>query len=729
MQPEVAEIDYDEAAELKLGATYPDAAHACEVVLIEHDAEEETDVSFDSDDDSNDESATEHNQQEQENLSKVQKEARYVASRIRKMVDSGFQVYDGKLKLNRALHYRDIVILLRATSSAAPVFEEELRAAGVASYAELNSGYFNAVEVQTVLSLLQIIDNPQQDIALAAVLRSPLYGLTAEQLAHIRLADRKGSFYDALRSAAEQDAQLTDMLGQLERWRDDARSMPLSNFLWALLNETGYFDGVGGWPGGVQRQANLRALIERAKQFEASSYRGLFRFLRFIERLQESGSDLGTAQAIGEREDVVRIMSIHKSKGLEFPVVFLAGVSKKFNETDMRQPFMMHRDLGYGPKAIDAERRISYPTIAHQAIGEKLRKEMLAEEMRILYVALTRAKEKLIIVGSINDAAKTLENWTRYLSVEPLSLPQASLFKAKTYLDWIGPALIRHPDARLWREHVGATATNLRSEDPSQWQMAIIRETAIAQSTDMLQVDPTYLHAIRDAKPLPVDEPIDATIAHQLTWEDPLRAATQTFAKISVSELKRKTEDPTPGEERPPQPMQVELNRPSFMQTQQLTATERGTAYHTVMQHLPLQNPDLNVAAFLDGLVDKQFLTQAQRDAIHADRIGAFLRTALYQEMSAAQTVYRELPFSLGIADANSTKPILMQGVIDCLYDWNGELVLLDYKTDRVSRPEEIGERYRAQLELYADAITKMTGRPVARRLLYLFDGGHIVTI
>lgn len=732
MQPKVAEIDYDEAAELKLGATYPEAAHRCEVVLIQDGVEE---VAFEPS-----EEAQEANKQETENLSKIEKEARYVADRIRAFVDKGFVVYDGKAKQMRPVTYRDIVVLMRSPKAAAPIYEEAFKAQGIPSYAEMNSGYFDAVEISTILSLLHVVDNPNQDIPLAAVLRSPIFAFTTEQLAAIRLAAPKASFYAACLVRTEQDDVLARVLTQLETWRDQARSMALSEFLWMLYRDTGYFDGVGAWPGGIQRQANLRALIDRAKQYEASQYRGLFRFLRFLERLQENGTDLGTAQSIGESEDVVRIMSIHKSKGLEFPVVFVADLTRKFSTQDITKPFIMHRDLGFGPKRIHHNQRVNYPTMSHLALSERLQKENVAEEMRILYVALTRAKEKLILIGTVADAAKAIGKWTRFLSESELALPQSSVAGARNYLDWIGPALIRHPHAELWRNTVGASPRNLRSEDPSEWNFFIVDANTLTapESNRESQVDGTTLEALRKGQPLPVSEPIDAEVERQLAWVDAGAGASKIFAKISVSELKRRTEDPTPGEEMPASKIEVSLDRPQFLQTSSLTPTERGTAYHTVMQHLPLTTLSTDIAAILDGLVAKQLLTGAQRAGIADADIAAFVASPLYAELAGATEVYRELPFSLGIpagelhpelADVRVEQPILMQGVIDCLYVHGDDFVLLDYKTDRVTTPAAVGERYRKQLELYAKAIEQMTGRPVTRRLLYLFDGGHIVEV
>ncbi|MCC2685233.1 MAG: addA, partial [Paenibacillaceae bacterium] len=397
MNERVGEIAYDDKARLVLGAAdYPDPAHPdmegfeADFTLIDRSTDSSDSegnlASSQADEEAQEQSDNSEEGEDPNDLNNAQLEARYIANRIQTWMgqegsaNNGatgrLEVWDKSAKQMRPLQYRDIVILLRATQTWAPTIIEELRMQGIPAYAELGTGYFAAIEIEVMLSLLKIVDNPYQDIPLAAVLRSPIFGVSAEQLAHIRIyaggAGGKIPFYDAVLTYAGWDStsvsrvhpqlpvnealreKIQEFLFRLERWRRDARLGALADLIWKLFDDTGYYDFVGGMPGGVQRQANLRALYDRARQYEATSFRGLFRFLRFIERMKETGGDLGTARALGEQEDVVRIMSIHKSKGLEFPVVFVAGLSKQFNRQDLNSHFLLHKDMGFGPKYIDS---------------------------------------------------------------------------------------------------------------------------------------------------------------------------------------------------------------------------------------------------------------------------------------------------------------------------------------------------------------------------------------
>ncbi|WP_341869761.1 3'-5' exonuclease [Paenibacillus protaetiae] len=452
MRESVAEMDYDSRAELVSGAYYPEpeqrGAFQVELAVISKSGGAAVP---EEDDDAEEEGSGAAVDRESgaaaptpEELQTVQLEARWMAMRLKQMMDERFPVYDGKRGVTRPMMWRDAVILLRATQQWAPVIIEELQANGIPAYAELSTGYFDATEVETMLSLLQIIDNPYQDIPLAGVLRSPLVGLSAEELALIRIHAKRSGYYDAVLHAAgslllpdELRSKLSRFLNQLDHWREEARQGALSELLWHIYRETGYYEFVGGLAGGVQRQANLRALHDRARSYEATSFRGLFRFLRFIERMRDSGGDLGTARAAGEQQDVVRIMSIHKSKGLEFPVVFIAGLGKSFNQQDTRSAFLKHKQLGFGPRYVDPERRISYPTLPFLAIRRRMKMEMLAEEMRILYVALTRPKEKMILVGTVSDADKKLQRWKAAAAAG--QLPDYQIASATSFFDWIGP--------------------------------------------------------------------------------------------------------------------------------------------------------------------------------------------------------------------------------------------------------------------------------------------------
>lgn len=773
MNETVAELTYDSAAELVHGAAYPPLPPddvALELHLIEQDAldsEEQVEGAGDAGRDV--EMAASANGEEAEEpteLEAARLEARRIAARIRAWMglDGGkpLHVYDAEQGGMRPLEYRDIVILLRATSGWAPIIEEELARLGVPCYAELDSGYFTAGEIEMMMALLQIIDNPYQDIPLAAVLRSPIVQLNAEQLAQIRMAEPDGFYYDAvLRYAAlevganpQLQNRLNSFLSMLERWREWARQRPVSELIQRIYRDTGLFEIVGGLPGGSKRQANLKALYDRARQYEESAFRGLFRFLRFMERMRESGSDPGSASALGEQENVVRLMSIHKSKGLEFPVVIVAGLGKKFNRQDLNHPFLMHRELGFGPKMVDTQLRVSYPTLPHLAIQRQLRLELMAEEMRVLYVALTRAKERLMLIGTVRRLDKLAETWAEPLWASERLLPAHLLTQADCFLDWIGPSLIRHPDAKPLRERAGVSANAIpetfRAES-SRWLIHTITpaldawaEAAVALESSP---EPEMMTALREGDPLPgyKPSPLADEAVRRLDWTYPFYADTIVFSKTSVSEWRRLEEaialdepashslfDDTVFHKLP-------LRRPRFMEAKKMTPAERGVIYHTVMQHLPLEG-EWSIERIHDELkrlVQAGLLTQDQLDAVNGEEILAFFRSELGRRLLDARHVWREMPFSYGVRAGeiypqarHSEEIVLMQGVIDCMFECDNGLVLIDYKTDAVYAPDrldEIRQRYRLQIGLYARAVSDIWKKDVKEAYLYLFDGGHVM--
>ncbi|HHY38829.1 MAG TPA: helicase-exonuclease AddAB subunit AddA [Clostridia bacterium] len=389
-----------------------------------------------------------------EALDATRLEARWVAERVRRLVqDECRLIFDRSLSKYRTVTWRDVMVLMRSPRGRVSVFLEEFQRAGVPGIADGSSGYFATPEVETMLSLLHIIDNPRQDIPLAAVLRSPLVGLNASDLARIRLATRQGPFYCAVERAATGEAELESGLTErirefwerLNAWRDLARVSPPAELLEEIYHETGYYNLVGGMPNGEGRQANLRLLVDRARQFAGTIYRGLFHFLRYIERMRDEGDDMDTARSLGENEDVVRILSVHRSKGLEFPIVVFSGLGCRFNLRDLSGDFLFHRRLGCGPRVYDLERGVIYPTVLHRLVKKRLKLEDLSEEMRLLYVALTRAREKLIVTGAVKDLWATVNKW-RAVADEtaddgPLSVAYSA--EATSPLDWIGPILLK----------------------------------------------------------------------------------------------------------------------------------------------------------------------------------------------------------------------------------------------------------------------------------------------
>ncbi len=734
-------------------------------------------------------------EQSLEDLDVAQREARVVAHRIQQMVKGSggqfgpaFNVLDKASGSYRPVQYHDIVILMRATKGVANTFLDELRQAGIPAYADLGTGYFQATEVETMLALLKVIDNPRQDIPLAAVLRSSIVEISAEELAQVRLFAQGGDFYKALWCAAQSGEfpQLEQFLKQLEHWRTLARQGSLADLIWRLYMDTGYYAYVGTLAGGVQRQANLRALHDRARQYEATSFRGLFRFLRFIEKFQESGKDLGTARALGEKEDVVRIISIHKSKGLEFPVVFVTGMGKQFNTNDLRRTAILHKELGLGLPLVDTELRITYPSLAQVAIKKRLQLEALAEELRILYVALTRAREKLIMVGSVNDVAKCAVRWCENVGLTGWQLPDADLAAAKHFLDWVAPAIARHQEGEYIRRLAGLTVVPASTEvqsDPSNWMVyslkaeecsALGAQLTESAQTAALAVKPQaeLLSKLADLEPLssnlPDIEPSqlnsrakeEAFNADLLNWQYPWSAWAVKPAKATVTELKRRfsaSEAAANGEtvsevsglsgaNAAPTVRKAQLlSRPRFIQeTTGLSAAEKGSAMHLVMQHLQLDG-DLSPAGLktqVARLELAELLTPEQAENVDIVAITAFFRDPLGQRLTGKALVKRELPFTLALPAsqvypelaAGAVAPaeqLLVQGVIDCLLDEGDGLVLIDYKTDQVygRGVEQLVENYQGQLNLYAHALEVILKRPVKEKYLYLFAVGKAVRI
>ena len=361
-----------------------------------------------------------------------------------------------------------MVVLLRTTKDRATMFQEVFALRGVPVYADINTGYFEALEVKTIVALLKLIDNKYQDIPLLTVMRSPIGGFNAEDMIQIRTQAQGKAFYQATEEYIQCHddylaQRLKDFYQRIVDWQKASRYLPMEEFIWKLYTETGYYYYAGAMPGGFQRQANLRILLERARQFQQTSIKGLFQFIRFIDKLQSSSGDMGVAKTLGENENVVRIMSIHKSKGLEFPVVIVAGLGRQFNFSDTNASVLFHKDLGLGPKYVNPDTRQSCETIAKTAMKQVIRLENLSEEMRILYVALTRPKDRLILLGSLADLQRNAERWAKPVNSYYLS-------KGKNYLDWIGSVLMRHPDGGALRDLLEQPFDQRLLHSESRWE-------------------------------------------------------------------------------------------------------------------------------------------------------------------------------------------------------------------------------------------------------------------
>lgn len=677
----------------------------------------------------------------------------------------------------RPLRPGDIAILLRSPRHRANVFVQVLADHGIPAAAELRTGYLDAVEVSVFLNLLRVIDNPRQDIPLASVLHSPLVGFDSRELAEIRLALPSGTMWDACRHAVKDDSvravtrqRLEKFMGALQRWRTLARAKPLGDVVWQLLRDTAFQDYVAGMPGGPQRVENLKRLLELATGYDRFSRQGLPGFLHFIERLRENHVDLGAAVPEGQGDDAVQIMSIHKSKGLEFPVVFVADLGRQFNRDDLDAPVLVHRRLGLGPRYIDRDQGVRSDSLARLAIRHRLLTEALAEEMRVLYVAMTRARERLVLVGSVRDLPKAVREWASVAYHEPEPLPDAYVAGAASYLDWIMPCLVRHRDGRSLRqaaEFAGLPANRRLHDDPSRWRIRLYSGPEVAQLDLAGRSRPAsgrtggVWQRILSGQPINSQETAVAAaeLARRLSTQPlSLPPASRYYAKASVTELSRRwggSEATGAGMEEADQlvPGAAEEDgwRPALPRLWRAgdagadvepSPVEIGTAVHLTLQHLDLSGPltaDM-VARQIEALVNRHILTPEQARLVPVAGITAFFDTEVGQRMKqAAQAGHlrRELPFSLRLgadhvygSGAPADEWVLVQGVIDALWEEDGRLYLVDFKTDRVDRDRASmqARRYRRQMSLYSTAAEAVFQRKLGSAYLYFVRAGIVVS-
>ena len=758
MSKTVGELEYTDEEALNLGASYEESddeniilGGSIEVNIIDKHVEE-----FESEEDD----------EEKEEVEGVNLEGKVVAKRIKELIsgngDKVFKVLDKETGEYRPLKYKDIVILLRATKNWAESLLDELGQGGIPAYADTGSGYFESIEIRTIMSLLRVIDNPFQDIPIISVLKSPIMGFSAEELSKIRLIESDKYFYENIIDIAENlskdnSKELIDkcrlFLDKLKVWRRKAIYMPIDEFIWYLYMDTAYYGYVGAMPNGVLRQANLKILFQRAKQFEQTSFKGLFNFINFINKLTKSSGDMGSAKILGENEDVVRIMSIHKSKGLEFPVVFLCGTGKQFNLMDLNKNILYHDELGFGPDYVDLEKRMSIGTIAKEAIKKKMKLETLSEEVRILYVACTRAKEKLIITGTVKETEKSIEKWMTSASLDHNIILPSEVLKGKSYLDWIGMALCQHNDGKILRESI-AVSDEISKDDDSRWQINLWRRNDIIESdSDIIEEEE------KDIKSEIVDEKFDkdiyAEVNKRLSYEYPLKESTILKSNISVSDLKKRNSDESDvtvefidiDENCDEDNKKKQVITPKFLKEEKgLTAAEKGTAVHFVMRKINLDKvSSLNeIKEQIQELYDNEFILEEEMKAVNPYKILSFFKSDLGKMMievhKKGEKVYREVPFYTEISSMDIDKSldkkyknekVRLQGIIDCFFEYDGEIILLDYKTDYVPKGKEkiFKEKYLKQIDYYSDALFKIMGRKVSKRYLYSFYLEKVISI
>ena len=697
-----------------------------------------------------------------------ERETALIIDRIRTLFDSGATVQDTDGSF-RPIRYRDIVVLRRSLAGDGHRMTEAFRAAGIPAYAEDKNGYFGAIEVRLFLSLLQVIDNPQQDLPMAAVLRSAFVGMTAEELAGLRLHG-DGCLYAELPGFAEAqgNARWKDFVRRFESWRDDSRRHGVSTLIRKILDETGYEDYVGTLPNGALRRANIEALYDRAKQYESGAFRGLFRFLRFIESLQAAGEDLGMAKTVGESDDVVRIMTIHKSKGLEFPVVFLSGIRKKFNMRDTTNPMLLHKEAGIGLKGYFDEYRLLYPSLPWLHNRMLIERANKAEEERVLYVALTRAKDKLFITGHMGGS-KTLASYCgvsedgkekdspvkQALACGTETLPRDTILGASSFTDWILPALSRHVDGSRLRAEAGVEETAIPTlrDRACRFEVRVYPADAFEEKTARTSgADRRIVEAISRGERLP-GAPLPKEVAARLDYIYAHDAAVMMPAKISVSEIKRRfaareeaaveLADIARGGAAPsmtdsftstPRKGTIAGSEMTRSGRKAMSAAERGTLMHEAMQRLAIRRYDAAaVDTAIESFVVDGYFSREEADVLDAEGLALFFESDIGRRLIAAEEagvrIERELPFSL-LFDAARVYPerfeageeeLFLQGILDVAFIENDAWILIDYKTDRVKSADVLRRRYDVQIGLYREALERLTGIPVAESYLYAF--------
>lgn len=775
-------VEYDAEAALYPGASYPVSADFTPEILLA---------------DSNDELL-----EDTELTDKKTLEAKIVAEEIKHLMKTQ-QVTDKAAGTLRAARYSDIVILLRSLSGWADSLVEVLNGNGIPAHTVSSTGYFSTVEVQTVLSMLRLLDNPRQDIPMAAVLRSPMAGLTDEELAVLRLEDGSVPFHEAVLELAEglyeEDGQkeISDSEADSEADQKQGRNAdgkkeddiettahrkllkfykkyrqlrqlvpdtPIHELIEIILRETGYGHYVAAMPAGSRRTANLNMLLEKAAAYEKTSYKGLFHFVRYIDELQKYDVDFGEADMVGENEDVVRIMSIHKSKGLEFPIVIVSGMGKNFNKQDTRSKMVLHPELGIGLDYMDGKKRIKSPTIAKKAIAKQIELENLGEELRVLYVALTRAKEKLILTGTLKDAPEKLEFFRQQANLSKAAdRPLSYLTRegASGYLDWILPAVLSYGD---------------------KYPVRIVEaaELVLDEVENQLEQNEDLTERIEEIEA--ADTQLVGQLKQRFSQRYPYQVDVLRKNKYSVSELKhRAMREKFEAEQEETVPAFLEEpvtpTIPLFIQREESVEQEtanrgalRGTAVHRVMECYDFAS-EKSVQEQMEAMEKEEKITADMRALVKEQIVADFVSSETGRRMALAQcggALYREKPFVMGFTeeelenygfgvgsntdsceniyektDSDQEKEeqkkvrheedlTLIQGIIDVFWIEKDGIVLLDYKTDRVQQAKELIDRYATQLKLYADALERVFAArklKVKEILIYSFFLEQLITL
>ncbi len=689
MSKELGEMNYDKDEYLNFAGTFDEPKIDCiaELNVIELEdmdgALDETKEKIDTQEIEPDAEDSE----DEELLEKSVLEARFTATKIKELVDKGY-------------NYKDISILLRSPSSIAPIYEKELIEQGIPVFSDTASEYLASIEIDTIISILKIIDNPLQDIPLVTVLRSPIFSFSENELMEIRLNKTKVPFFRALQETKTD--KVKRFLKLLDEWKKDEKELPLDELIWKIYSQTGYYHYVRLMPNGKLRQANLKKLFEKAKDYEKISFKGVFNFITFIEKISKEKSSIQEAKIIGENDDVVRIMSIHKSKGLEFPIVFLCGVDKQMNLRDLNEKIVLDQDIGIGVNLV--KDGLNYSTLSKEAIKMKMRKEAISEEMRVLYVALTRAKEKLIIVGADRKVNTTLEKkkaeLEKYKRIAGISPKLVGDYIR--YLDWIELVYLYNPRLSLKLDVIDKNSLiNLKKE----------------KSEELDEIN--FNRKVDKEKYKKVDE--------LLNWEYKYKNTVELPSNASVTQLKEENQNKDDKELEQGNDEVQNLFVNNFNNTLEsdyfenkhdieIKGARLGTLIHLALQKISITTKDI------EKLIESLKITQEEKNSLRKDKsiFEDYMNSELFEDLKQAKEINKEKPFYMKIPYEGTEENVLVQGVIDLYYvDKDDKLILVDYKTDRNVNEKELIDRYNYQLSLYKEAIEKSLKRKVDKTLIY----------
>lgn len=744
MTKELGEIEYDEKAALNTGSEFS-VDTPVELYIIDKNAsmDEEDQV----DEYQGEESTV---QKEIESMETAELEALFAAQQIKKLMNEEICIA-GKAKATekktKRIEYKDIIILLRSVSNWAGIFEERFIKEDIPFYYDGGKGYYESIEVKIIVNLLKLIDNISQDIPLLSVMRCPVGNFSTEELLEIRLKYPKEKYFitainkyilfgtEGSKAISPLAVKLKSFTEKISDWTCRSRYTRLNDLIWDILIETNYYNFVGALPNGNMRQANLRMLADLAYEFEKTSMRGLFKFLSYIEKIQKGSDDRGQAKILGENDNVVRLMSIHKSKGLEFPVVILCGLNKQFNLQDTRNQILLHKDYGIAPKYVNVYKRTEKETLARTAIKDKIKKENISEEMRVLYVAMTRAIDRLIMAGTVNKLEQKARNWRKGHSIY-------FVYKGISYMDWICSCLF---------EKVNFDKINevLTSGEYKNWNLKLITRWDLSvNANDEINIRDKKIAMLNEFKNKE-NSPYNEEIGRRLSFKYPYINSVNIPTKLSVTELKniKDKESARLRYKIPALVTMLQYNEVSdkFILDKKITGSEIGTLLHFVMEHLNLKG-SLNRTGIINTIKqmeDKKLLTESETSvaiSTYADKIEEFFTCGIGKRIINSPYVYREIPFVFRkkandiLSNLNEDDLILVQGIIDCCFIEGNEAVIVDYKTDKIDETKEITQQidilkkeYHDQVALYKEAVEKITGRNVKECYLYLFSIGEEV--